>query len=72
MNSKLLELGAAKARTARSLEAEKAKHVSEANDSVTKEPEEQGVLLADKDKILGNDHGRSEELNTEATKRERN
>jgi len=72
MNSKLLELGAAKARTALSLQAEEAKRASEANDSAIKEPEEQGVLLADKDKVLGSDHGRSEGLNTEATKRERN
>ena len=72
MNSKLLELGAAKARTALSLQAEEAKRVSEANDSAIKEPEEQGVLLADKDKVLESDDGRSEELNTEATKRDRN
>jgi chromosome segregation ATPase len=72
MNSKLLELGAAKARTALSLQTEEANHASEANDSAIKEPEEQGVLLADKDKVLGSDHGRSEGLNTEATKRERN
>ena len=72
MNSKLLELGAAKARTALSLQAEEAKRASEANDSAMKEPEEQGVLLADKDKVLESDDGRSEELNTEATKRDRN
>jgi chromosome segregation ATPase len=72
MNSKLLELGAAKARTALSLQAEEAKRASEANDSAMKEPEEQGVLLADKDKVLESDDGRSKELNTEATKRERN
>ena len=72
MNSKLLELGAAKARTALSLQAEEAKRASEANDSAIKEPEEQGVLLADKDKVLESDDGRSEELNTEATKRDRN
>jgi hypothetical protein len=72
MNSKLLELGAAKARTALSLQAEEAKRASEANDSAIKEPEDQGVLLADKDKVLESDDGRSEELDTEATKRERN
>jgi hypothetical protein len=70
MNSKLLELGAAKARTALSLQAEEAKRASEANDSAMKEPGDQGVLLADKDKE--SDDGRSEELNTETTKRERN
>ena len=72
MNSKLLELGAAKARTALSLQAEEAKRASEANDSAIKEPEDQGVLLADKDKVLESDDGRSEEFATEATKRERN
>ena len=72
MNSKLLELGAAKARTALSLQAEEAKRASEANDSAMKEPGDQGVLLADKDKVLESDDGRSEELNTEATKRDRN
>ena len=72
MNSKLLELGAAKARTALSLRAEEAKHVSEANDSEMKEPGDQSVLLADKDKVLESDDGRSEELNTDATKRDRN
>jgi len=72
MNSKLLELGAAKARTALSLQAEEAKRASEANDSAIKEPEDQGVLLPDKDKVLESDDGRSEELATEATKRERN
>jgi chromosome segregation ATPase len=72
MNSKLLELGAAKARTALSLQAEEAKRVSEANDSAMKELGDQGVLLADKDKVLESDDGRSEELNTEATKRDRN
>ncbi len=70
MNSKLLELGAAKARTALSLQAEEAKRASEANDSAMKEPGDQGILLADKDKE--SDDGRSEELNTETTKRERN
>jgi chromosome segregation ATPase len=70
MNSKLLELGAAKARAALSLQAEEAKRASEANDSAMKEPGDQGVLLADKDKE--SDDGRSEELNTETTKRERN
>jgi chromosome segregation ATPase len=72
INSKLLELGAAKARMALSLQAEEAKRASEANDSAIKEPEKQGVLLADKDKVLESDDGRSEELDTEATKRERN
>ncbi len=70
MNSKLLELGAAKARTALSLQAEEAKRASEANDSAMKEPGDQGILLADKDKE--SDDGPSEELNTETTKRERN
>jgi len=70
MNSKLLELGAAKARTALSLQAEEAKRASEANDSAMKEPGDQGILLADKDEE--SDDGRSEELNTETTKRERN
>ena len=63
MNSKLLELGAAKARTALSLQAEEAKRASEANDSAMKEPGDQGILLADKDKE--SDDGRSEELNVE-------
>ena len=72
MNSKLLELGAAKARTAFSLQAEEAKRASDANDSEMKEPGDQGVLLADKDKVLESEDGRSEELNTEATKRDRN
>jgi|GEM_PF-789574 len=72
MNSKLLELGAAKARTALSLQAEKAKRASEANDSEMKEPGDQSVLLAEKDKVLESDDGRSEELNTDATKRDRN
>jgi chromosome segregation ATPase len=72
MNSKLLELGAAKARTALSLQAEEAKRASEANDSEMKEPGDQSVLLADKDKVLESDDGRSEGLNTEATKRDRN
>jgi hypothetical protein len=72
MNSKLLELGAAKARTALSLQAEEAKRASEANDSEMKEPGDQSVLLADKDKVLESDDGRSEELNTDATKRDRN
>jgi chromosome segregation ATPase len=72
MNSKLLELGAAKARTALSLQAEKAKRASEANDSEMKEPGDQSVLLAEKDKVLESDDRRSEELNTDATKRDRN
>ena len=72
MNSKLLELGAAKAQTALSIKAEESKRASETNDSAMKEPEDQGVLLADKDKVLESDDGRSEELNTEATKRDRN
>ena len=72
MNSKLLELGAAKARTALALQAEEAKRGSEANDSAMKEPGDQSVLLADKDKVLESDDGRSEELNTDATKRDRN
>jgi chromosome segregation ATPase len=72
MNSKLLELGAAKARTALSLQAEEAKRASEANDSEMKEPGDQSVLLADKDKVLEIDDGRNDELNTEATKKERN
>ena len=72
MNSKLLELGAAKARTALSIKEEEAERGSEANESAMKEPEDQGVLLADKDKVLESDDGRSEELNTEATKRDRN
>ena len=71
MNSKLLELGAAKARTALSIKEEEAERGSEANESAMKEPEDQGVLLADKDKVLESDDGRSEELNTEATKRDR-
>jgi chromosome segregation ATPase len=72
MNSKLLELGAAKARTALSLQAEEAKRASEANDSAMKGPEDQGVLLADKDKVLESDDGRSEELNRELAKKDRN
>jgi chromosome segregation ATPase len=71
MNSKLLELGAAKARAALSIKEEEAERGSEANESAMKEPEDQGVLLADKDKVLESDDGRSEELNTEATKRDR-
>ena len=72
MNSKLLELGAAKARTAFSLQTEEAKRVSEANDSGMKEPANQGVLLADKDKVLEIADGRSEKPSTEPTKRDRN
>jgi chromosome segregation ATPase len=72
MNSKLLELGAAKARTALSLQTEEAKRVSEANDPGMKEPANQGVLLADKDKVLEIADGRSEKPSTEPTKRDRN
>ena len=64
MNSKLLELGAAKARAAASLQAEEAKRASESND--------ESVLLTDKDEVLETDDGQSEGLNTEQTKKERN
>jgi myosin heavy subunit len=77
MNSKLLELGAAKARAAASPQAEEAKRGSETNDSTLKEPEQilsgvqdQGVLLTDKDEVLDTDDGRSEGLKTELTKKE--
>jgi chromosome segregation ATPase len=64
MNSKLLELGAAKARAAASLQAEEAKRASESND--------ESVSLTDKDEVLETDDGQSEGLNTEQTKKERN
>jgi hypothetical protein len=64
MNSKLLELGAAKARAAASLQAEEAKRASESND--------ESVLLTDKDDVSETDDRQSEGLNTEQTKKERN
>jgi chromosome segregation ATPase len=77
MNSQLLELGAAKARTA-SLQAAEAKRATETNDSPMDELGEslsrvqhQGVLLADKDDPLETDNGQREELKTELTKKDR-
>jgi hypothetical protein len=77
MNSKLLELSAAKARAVASPQAEEAKRGSEANDSTLNGPEQilsgvqdQGVLLTDKDEVLDTDDGRSEGLKTELTKKE--
>lgn len=79
MNSKLLELGAAKARAAASLQVEEVKERVGANDSILEAPgkilsrvQGQSVLPADKDEVLETDDGRSEELNTETRKKERN
>ena len=79
MNSKLLELGAAKARAAASLQVEEVKERVGANDSTLEAPGEissrvqgQAVSPADKDEVLETGDGRSEEINTETRKKERN
>ena len=78
MNSKLLELGAAKARAAAPLQVEEVKERHRRQMTLPSKRQgkssvqDQGVLLADKDEVLETDDGRSEELNTEATKKERN
>jgi myosin heavy subunit len=76
MNSKLLELGAAKARAAASLQAGEAKRGSEANDFTLKEPggilsevQDEAVFSAGKDEVVGIDDGG---LKTDLTKKERN
>ena len=50
MNSKLLELGAAKARAAASVPAEEAKPLSEINDSSSKKPREVSSRVQDQDR----------------------
>ena len=64
MNSKLLELGAAKARAAASLQPGEAKRASETND--------QGVLLAHENEVLETDDGAKEGLSRQRTKKEKN
>jgi chromosome segregation ATPase len=73
MNSKLLELGAAKALAAASLQAVEVKHGSGPHESAIETPEEilsgvqdQGVLLADKDEFSEAD----DELTTDLPKKE--
>jgi chromosome segregation ATPase len=63
MNSKLLELGAAKARAAASLQSEEAKRTLEAND--------QGVLLTNKDEVLTTEDGLREEPTREGANKEK-
>jgi myosin heavy subunit len=79
MNSKLLELGAAKARAAASLQVEEVKERVGANDSTLEAPGEissrvpgQAVSPADKDEVLETGDGRGEALNTETRKKEPN
>jgi hypothetical protein len=50
MNSKLLELGAAKARAAASVPTEEAKPLSEINDSSSKKPREVSSRVQDQDR----------------------
>lgn len=64
MNSKLLELGAAKARAAASLQPGEAKRPSETND--------QGVLLAHENEVLETDDGAKEGLSRQRSKKEKN
>jgi chromosome segregation ATPase len=79
MNSKLLELGAAKARAAASLQVEEVKERVGANESTLEAPGEissrvpgQAVSPADKDQVLEAGVGRGEALNTETRKKEPN
>jgi chromosome segregation ATPase len=79
MNSKLLELGAAKARAAASLQGEEAKERVGANESTLQVPGEiasrvpgRAVSPADKDEVLEAGDGRGEALNTETRKKEPN
>ena len=79
MNSKLLELGAAKARAAASLQVEEVKARVGANDSTLEAPGEissrvpgQAVSPADKDEVLETGDGRGEALNPETRKKEPN
>ena len=79
MNSKLLELGAAKARAAASLQMEEAKERVGASDSTLEAPGEiasrvpgQAVSPADKDEVLEAGDGRGEALNTDTRKKEPN
>jgi DNA repair exonuclease SbcCD ATPase subunit len=78
MNSKLLELGAAKARAA-SLQVEEAKERVGANDPAVEAPgkifsrlQAQSVFPADKDEVLETGAGQSDALNTGTGKKERN
>ena len=64
MNSKLLELGAAKARAAASLQPGKVKRAPETND--------QNVLLAHENEVLETDDGRREGINRQRTEKEKN
>jgi myosin heavy subunit len=77
MNSKLLELGAAKAQAAASLQTEEAKPPSEFDNTAVKAPgeslrevQDEGVLLANKDEFIEADDARSEGLKPDLTKKE--
>jgi hypothetical protein len=77
MNSKLLELGAAKAQAAASLQTEEAKPPSEFDNTAVKaleesllEVQDESVLLANKDEFIEADDGQSEGLKPDLTKKE--
>ena len=77
LNSRLHELGAAKARVAGSLQPEEAKGTSLANEFPSNESEEilttvqgQEILLTEQDELLEADDRRMEEFETELTKKE--
>jgi myosin heavy subunit len=79
MNSKLLELSAAKARAAASLQVEEVKERVGANDSTLEAPrkissrvQDQSAFPDDKGEVLETGAGQSEALNTGTRKKERN